>query len=447
MFLLSKSHPRQTNPLCYNPGYLTTRYTQAVQRIVALHNMYQPTNTRSHTVLEQRVKQVGTFLEFLGNPQEKYRIIHVTGTSGKGSVVSLLHTIVRASGAIVGSLVSPHTTTFLERFQLNEGLISEKSFLKGVDELEKAYEAYLEKYPPLAFRAIATALGLHLFAKEKVDWVIVEVGCGGRFDSTNALLHTEAAVITNVDKDHSEELGDTLEDVAFHKAGIIKPHGLAIVGEDRSRLKKIFMDEAIQKEAALFFATKPLHDFESSAFLPHVNQNIRIASLTAQELGFSKETIDKGLKQYRALPCRFETVSKTPHIVLDGAHNPPKIQSTVDHIKRLSKKPVVLFGTGSGKDSSFMLRKLYPHAQLIHTTRTHMDHKKVANPSTLLKMVPASKRGKAYLDSHHALEEVLKTLSKDDILVITGSLYLAGELRTYWYSETEIIKQATSFPI
>lgn len=409
--------------------------------------MYQPTNTRSPAILGQRVKQVTTLLEFLGNPQEKFRIIHVTGTSGKGTVVSMLHRIAQTSGARVGSLVSPHTTTFLERFLLNDGLVSEKSIITGIEEVEAAYEQYLEKHPPISFLSLCTALGLHLFAKEKVEWVILEVGAGGRYDSTNAVLKTEAAVITNVDKDHTELLGETLEEIAHEKSGIIKPHGLAIVGEERARLKKIFMDEAIEKEAALFFAHKMLPQFESPENPAHLNHNIRVAATTALELGFTAEAVKEGIAMFKRLPCRFETISTKPHIILDGAHNPAKIQATIDHLKTLGKKPIIIFGTGAGKDASLMLRKLYPHASIIHTTRARMDHKKVTNPSALLKMIPASKRGRAFLDPHTALIEVQKSLTPNDVLLITGSLYLTGELRTHWYAEADIIKQATSYPI
>lgn len=409
--------------------------------------MYQPTNTRSPSILTQRVNHVATFLEYLGNPEKKLKIIHVTGTSGKGSVVTLLHHIIHASGHDVGSIISPHTTTFLERFSLNEGLVSARSLIEGIEVVEDAYELYLQKHSPLSFFALSAALGLYMFAQKSVPWVVLEVGIGGRFDSTNAIAHTEASIITNVDKDHTDIMGHTLEEIAFQKAGIIKPHGLAIVGEERPRLKKIFTDEAIAQEAALFFANKSLPEFESDHNLPHVNRNIRIAALVAQELGFSSECIARGIATYRALPCRFETISTNPTIILDGAHNPAKIQTTIDQMKQLDGKPIILFGTGSGKDASLMLRKLYPYASKIHTTRTQMDFKKAASPATLIKMVPAGRRGKGFLNPHEALQEIQKTLKKSDILLVTGSLYLAGELREHWYPEAKIIKQSTSFPI
>jgi dihydrofolate synthase/folylpolyglutamate synthase len=420
-------------------------YQEAVRNLISLANVYNPTKTTSKKVLERRVKNVRSLLDLLYKPDEKFKIIHVTGTSGKGTVVNLLKNALTENGFNTGALISPHTTTYLERFQQNNGLIEANELIRAINEVEVAYEKYLSKNDPLSFFDLTFVVGMQIFANLKLDYAVVEVGCGGRHDATNAINNPEVSIITNVDKDHMDILGNTLELIAFEKAGIIKKDGLVIVGESRPKLKKIFCDEAIDKHAALFFVTQGKGQLNPYWNTPEMSHNLAIANLALQELGFDF-SCDSSLNNFSNLPCRFETVSKKPLIILDGAHNPAKMQSTANQLRELNHPMIALFGCGTSKDQQAMIKKLSPRVSKIYTTRHSVTAHKAQNPFTLLKQIPQAKRGKAFLHSHDAIREVVELIPKDHGLIVTGSLYLSGEIREKWYSETNIVSQSTSFP-
>lgn len=428
-------------------GDMSNDYQKQIERLFSLGNLYQPTNTRNTDVLEHRLQNIRAFLAFLGNPQKNFKIVQIAGTSGKGSVAMLLHHILRAEGKNVATTISPFTTTFLERFQYNEGLLPVKKLIAALEILEEKYAEFLEDHPPLSNQDLYFATAMIAFSQVKPDWVILEAFVGGRYDSTNALEENAASIITFVDKDHQETLGETLEEIAQAKAGIIKNHGLAIVGETRPRLRSIFTDEAIAKEAALFFAQRAKPEFEALFPVEYEQLNARLAVMAAEELDIADEVILKGLKNYRRLPCRFETISKKPLVILDGAHNPAKMEATANHLKKLGLKPVVIFGTVAGKEVMNILKKLLPQAEIIHTTRATIPMRKVSNPHTLMKMIPKAKRGKAFIDPQAALEYALENLGPKDCLLVTGSLFLAGELRAHWVPEELILKKQSSYPV
>jgi len=261
---------------------LAERYRKATLDFISLHNIYQPTATKSKRVLCARLKNTRIFFHVLGNPDKDLRIIHVAGTSGKGSVVQLLHRILQANGENVASYISPHTTTYLERFLFNNALIDTELLLECIEEVTCIYAKFLEKNAPLSFMDISTGLGLYTFKKAGARWCVLETGCGGRYDGTNAISGAEIDIITNISKDHTEVLGDTLEDIALAKAGIMKKNGTAIVGERRPRLKKIFCEEAVKKEAALFFITNEVHHRNPTLAGQHQGQNTAIALAAAK---------------------------------------------------------------------------------------------------------------------------------------------------------------------
>lgn len=414
-------------------------YQEATEDFIALCNISQPTATRSAEVLQSRVRNMRSFLDFIGSPDKEMKLIHVTGTSGKGTVVSLLHHTLHKEGFNVSSIISPHTTTYLERFLLNDGLTKPQDLIKGIEFIKSSYTEFLKTNPPLSFFGLTLALGLHTAKEVGSLYTIVEASMGGRFDASNAIENPELAIITNVDKDHSKYLGTTLEEIAYHKAGIMKQRATVIVGEERTKLRKVFCDEAMEHDNPLFFVkSKPGEKINA-----RLNHNKLLVIKACEELGISSEKAIENFKTYKPLPCRFEYISKDPVIILDGSHNPAKISATLDlyNIKE-NKKPIVLFGCGAGKDAQTMINLIAKTAHQIHFTRSPKLHHKCLNPFLLQKMSPQKKRGEAFLDPFKALETLEKNLKRP--LLIIGSFYLTGELRKKWVSEEQIIKKASS---
>lgn len=423
-------------------------YHNAIAQLLSLTNLqHRPFGSASKKDLKKSLERTEAFLTALGSPQDKLQFIHVGGTSGKGSVSKYMHEILVAAGKTVGTYTSPHTTTYLERFAINKTLISPVKLTSYIRDVITTYETFLaEGNEPLSFFELSTCLAIYTFEREHVEWCILEVGCGGRFDATNVIPAPAVAIITNIDKDHTELLGNSLSEIAFEKAGIIKKGSTVFCGENRQSLKKIFMDEAIKNNAALFFVGEPKEQFVDFDFGTHQQKNAFLALHSAEEIGIEKDLIKATLKKAIKLPCRFEFISKKPVIILDGAHSPVKCETTADRIKDLFGKAHIIFGSTATKDAKKMLKSLEPVAYSITTTRFSTTFKKASNPFQLKTYVKNAIPSKAFIDAQKALEYVQSIAKKNEPIVITGSLFLAGELREKWISEKDILQRTSSFP-
>lgn len=424
-----------------------TSFQDAYQKLVSLTNLEHKLYTDSLSELKLSKKRMEDFLIQLGSPHKKIEFIHVAGTSGKGSVTNMIHHILDVDGQRVGSYTSPHTTTYLERFKLGRELMSPDILAKYIEAVIEEYQKFLKKGGPMSFFELSTCIAIYAMKKEGVDWCILETGCGGRWDATNVIPCPVVSVITNINKDHTDILGDSLAEIADKKAGIMKKGSIVLCGEMRPSLKKVFTEEAIKEQSALFFVPPPGEAIVDKKLGKSQQHNAALAERAALELGVSKSTIKRAFKTIRNLPCRFETIQTNPTIILDGAHSPAKIDSTVDMIKSLEVPVHIIFGCALNKDSEEMVKTLSKVATSITTTRFHHVFRKAANPATLLSYVPAKKKNKYFLDHLDALAHVKKTSKKGDAIVVTGSLFLAGEMREYWISESKILKQRSSFNI
>ena len=420
-------------------------FKTAYERLLSLGNLRVTQYFDSKAELDASLLRVKSFLKLLKNPQKDLQFIHIAGTSGKGSVTQMLHSILHTSGARVGTHTSPHTTSYLERFHLNGKLTDPVALTKDINKLIKTYETFLKKGGgELSFFELSTCLAFLHFARQKVQWCVLEAGCGGRYDATNVIPTPRVAVITNIGKDHTQLLGDSLASIAKRKAGIIKRRGIVYCGETRPALRDIFMKEAIKHSAALFFVNPPTSELVAPALGTHQQHNAAIARSVATDLGISPDAIDKGLASLTLPPCRFEKVQNNPAIILDGAHSPAKIKAAVRQIQALEKTPHIVFGCTATKDASAMLKLLTPVAASITTTRFETTFRKAANPAELQKLVPTAKRAGAFLDPCDALKNAKKLAKRSGLVVVTGSLYLSGELRSNWMSEREILKRRSS---
>lgn len=419
------------------------KYHALYNQFISLTNLHTVAYTSSEKTLRDSLRRVKAFLAFLGKPEEHMKFIHVTGTSGKGSVTHMLHTILHASHKTVASYTSPHTTTYLERFSYQDGLVPTETLNASMEFVMHAYGDFLKQESPLSFFELSFCLAMHTFASLEVEWCVLEVGCGGRFDATNVIPTPEIAIITNVNKDHVEILGNTLPEIAYEKAGIIKKHSIVFCGELRPKLKSVFKKEAVEQDAALFFIPPPKDPILPEALGNKQQHNAALVYAAAQELQIEHDVIQQALQHIQPLPCRFETMQNNPRVILDGAHSEAKLQFTADQIKKLDGDIHIIYGSGVQKDAS-LLNILAPYAKTIHTTRYSTTFRKAANPHVLMNAVPKNKRGQVFMYAPDALQTILPTLKKSDILLITGSLYLSGELREHWVSEKQILKTANN---
>jgi dihydrofolate synthase / folylpolyglutamate synthase len=420
-------------------------FYNSYQRLLSLTNLQTKQYTDSKTELHASLDRVRDFLKLLGSPEKKLKFVHVGGTSGKGSVLNYLHEIFLNDGKSVATYTSPHTSSFLERFRVNDLLIDPNLLAECMDDIYTRYELFLKKgNNPLSFFELSTCLAMYAFKKAGVDWCLLEVGCGGRFDATNIITTPKVAVITNINKDHTEILGSSLHEIAFEKAGIIKKDGTVYCGENRAKLKKVFMKEAAQKDATLFFVQPPDKQLVHLDRGTHQQHNAALAKCASLEVGIKESVINSALAHSKPLPCRFELIQSNPTIVLDGAHSPAKIEATVHRIKDLFGSAHVIYGSVATKDNKRMIDALVPISKSITTTRFQTPFRKTSNPAPLETMVPASKRGGSFLDYNDALAHVKKIAKKNEAIVVTGSLYLAGEMRKLWISEDDIVKNRSS---
>lgn len=412
-------------------------YYAAVQRLESLVNLETPWRTSEKT-LRDSLTQTKHLLRRLGHPERNLRFIHVTGTSGKGSVTNLIHDILLADGRKVASYSSPHTTTLLERYRVGNMLLDPAVLAQAISIVLAAYEVHIREHRHvMSYFELTTCVAFVAFTLAKVEWCVLEVGLGGRWDSTNVIPQKDVAVITNIDLDHTDILGNTREEIAQEKVGIITGRCAVISGEARPNIRTIITAAAAAKKSSVRFIDAPNRD--------HRLHNALIATAAAQAVGVPMEAIETALVKNIDLPCRFEVIQVSPLVIVDGAHNDAKMQSTARLLEgTFHGKVHVIFGCKKSKDAKAMLRALVKRADVIHTTRYSQGYGAPENPDTLLRLVPAVKRGQSFLFPKDALANVLATAKKGDTILITGSLYLAGELRTNWIDEASIIKKRSS---
>ena len=430
------------------------------------------------------------FLNLIGNPERKIpHYIHVTGTSGKGSVTAFLHSILQASGKNVGSTYSPHPTTITERWKVGNHYMTKKEFAEIVAYLKPKLDEYVAKtpYDMLSFFEVTEAIGLLFFIRKKVRWAVMEVACGGRTDSSNIIPWKDAAIITNIGVDHIGVLGNNKAEIAYEKAGIIKRNCAVFTGEKNKQMLKIIQKECKKNKTKLYLLSPitylrdkryEIRDSSSTKFnyqnknysLPclgrHQIKNAILCIEVAQHLGISNQAIKKGLSRVQQ-PLRMEIVSKKPLIILDGAHNPDKMRTTVETIGEVCKfaslqvdkylnnnalahlhtcAPVhLIVGFSADKNISKMIKQLASlKPKTIAVTRnTTNPFRKVADPQSISrqfkKLLPNSKI-QIFLDPETALAWSKKYLHGEapkaktgtktgDVLLVTGSIFISGELR------------------
>ncbi|MBU2575981.1 hypothetical protein KKF64_02750 [Patescibacteria group bacterium] len=401
---------------------------------------------------EQYLKRTQELIKRLHNPVRGFRFIHISGTSGKGSTVAYLHNILYKAGFKVGSFTSPYCTTSIEKIKVDDKLIDPLVFAQLVDEVkpiindmsaqcgsslggEKNY-----KYGRPSYFEIFFALSILYFKKMKCDYVILEVGCGGRYDAGN-IIKKSISACTNIGLDHTHLLGKTLPKIAKEKAGIIKLNTHFFTTEKRPHILKIFKQICKSKKTSY-------HHIKSDNKFQLANK--ALAKAIAKHIGIKNNIISSAIKSTQLLPCRFEIMQKNPLIILDGAHNPDKMKSVVHNLKNLTyDKLYTIFAASNTKDARKMISIILPYSDKIVFTEFKTADRTSYAPETLSKFQPEAdqpladakklKKKSIQHDSLKALKQTIKKLRTNDALLITGSLYLTGKLRKYWIKEKFIL--------
>lgn len=392
----------------------------------------------------------------LGNPQEKYKVIHVAGTNGKGSVCAMLSQILITEGYKTAEYTSPHLDRYNERFMINGCPISDDDFAQYMG-IIKRYADEMEQGVgrPTVFEHL-TALGFLYFADSQVDYAVIEVGLGGRFDATNAVQHPILSVIASISFDHTEFLGTTLEEIAFEKGGIIKKDCPVVLYRQSACVYNVIQKLCNEKNALLYYAEDEKIEVLSQTisgtvlsvqnsylayenlFLPLIGeyqiQNCALALLAVHALRQSGTVISQGSVREGIRSTkwngRMEVCRKNPLIVIDGAHNPDGIRMLAKSVQKYfsGRRIVLLMGVLSDKEYEKMAEEIIPLAETVVITRPESER---ALSAERFKMVALK-----YCDNVYSLEKIdeayqfaLGMTGAEDVLLCSGSLYLVGRLR------------------
>lgn len=388
-------------------------------------------------------------LERLGNPQDRLSIIHVAGTNGKGSVAATATAVLRELKLRAGLYTSPHLVRFNERMVVGAEEISDERVVELFREARRVVD---DSEPPTYFEMV-TAMALKYFADERVDWAVMETGMGGRLDATN-VVRPELCVITNIGLEHREYLGANLAAIAREKAGIIKagvpvisgvkkPGPLAVIKtrcqELNAPLHKLGVDfRAVPRRGGTLDYFGSGIDFRGLSLKlkgrhQRINAGIALAVLENLWLrGFislNENAVRRGLMSV-AWPGRLELVRESPRMVLDGAHNPDAIGAMKKALAAEfpHKRLITVLGVMSDKDAQGIVKRLIPDSHSLILTRTAFD--RAMNPDALMNTVKSlNGEAEVVVDIGEALKRAESLAGPDDLILVTGSLYLIGEVK------------------
>ena len=370
----------------------------------------------------------------VGNPHLHLKAIHVAGTNGKGSTSHLIAAALQAAGYKVGLFTSPHLVSLTERIRINGQPIPEDEVAAFVTQ----HKAFLDELQPSFFETM-TALGFAYFVQEQVDIAVVEVGLGGRLDSTNVLTPI-LSVITNIGLDHTEFLGNTLTKIAKEKAGIIKPHVPAVIGESHPQTMNVFLAKAQECGSEIYFADQceylrrtrlqvaPECELKG-IYQEHNLQTAFVALRAISNLGFkiSNLNIAEGFAHVcsmTGLRGRWETLCEKPLILCDTGHNSHGLQYVARQLKELTNPQVwIVFGMVNDKDTDIVMR-LMPQGERYHYIFTRPNTQRARSAQEMLDLW--GKEGIAIEDPEAALTYAQTHATEEDAIFIGGSNYLVG---------------------
>jgi dihydrofolate synthase/folylpolyglutamate synthase len=393
------------------------------------------------------LENIEWILDIIGNPHRSLRAVHIGGTNGKGSTASMISRVLEEAGHKVGKYTSPHLLSFTERIVVNEEEIEEKEVAALTEHIRQRIED-ADRNRFFTFFDFTTALAFEYFFRNKVDIAVIEVGLGGRLDSTN-VLEPLVSVITNIDYDHTDYLGDSIEKIALEKAGIIKKRVPVISGvqgvagdiidrvgrESVCPVYGLGRDFSFEKVGDQHMSYRGLEKRLDDVFVglrgDHQLNNGALALCTAEclsSVGFplDEEAMMAGLSEIK-WNGRLEMIREKPAILLDGAHNPHGARALAKYLRGhfTEKRKILVFGVMKDKDYESILKEILPLVDVVILTRPGIE--RALFPEQLERyaegaIVKENLKG--------ALEEAKRIARDEDLILVTGSLYTIGEVKS-----------------
>jgi dihydrofolate synthase/folylpolyglutamate synthase len=397
--------------------------------------------------------RIRTLMEYMGNPEKKLKFVHVGGTNGKGSTASFISNILIEAGYKVGVYTSPYIHRFSERIRINNLEIPEEDIARITDSIEPKIMKMLENgSDPVTEFEIVTAMAFQYFCEKGCDIVVLEVGLGGRMDSTNIIDKTEVSVITTIDFDHMDMLGETLPQIAYEKAGIIKKNGTVVLYPQEYLIEKLFDVVCEERRAELHkvdFSNLLSHsyglaaqefDFESYKSLKisllgdHQIKNAAVAikavgALIDKGYKINESDIREGLQNTR-WAGRLEILNEKPLFLVDGAHNIEGAENLSRNLKRLfpGKKITFIAGVLADKDYKSMLKQVIPIAEKFITVTP--GNPRALNAQDLAACIESSNvKVSSSVEIEEAVHAAIGSASAGDVICAFGSLYYIGQVR------------------
>ena len=397
-------------------------YKRSVEYLFQRLPMYQRSGIAAYK------KDIGNIIKackILNNPQKKIKTIHIAGTNGKGSTAHMLASILQEAGYKTGLYTSPHLKDFRERIKINGEIIDKKYIISFIKKNQLEFEKI-----NMSFFEFTVAMAFNYFTESKVDIAIIETGLGGRLDSTN-IINPELSIITNIGLDHTNLLGNTIEKIAFEKAGIIKKNTPIIIGRKQDKTKEIFKSIAKEKNAKLYYNDNP-KNITTDVKGDYQNENIGTAIKAIEVLNWniSNEQINKGINNIlknTGLEGRWQKLSENPLTICDVGHNEDGIKNILRQIEKTKfNKLHFIFGSVNDKVLTNVF-KLLPKKAKYYFCAAKIDR---ALQTNILKQRAEEFNlyGDEFSSVNQAYINAKENASKDDLIFIGGSTFIVAEV-------------------
>jgi dihydrofolate synthase/folylpolyglutamate synthase len=435
-------------------------YSQAEEYLNSFIN-YEQIPGVSYAQPGYSLGHVEELLNRMGNPQLAAKTFHIAGTKGKGSVAAMIAQVLSGSGYKTGLYTSPHLLNLRERIRVDGTLISEAEFAGAMAQVKPFIESMKQDatFRQLTYFEVLTALAFAYFKKKQVDFQVLEVGLGGRFDATNVIPNPVVCIITSISLDHTQILGNSLEEIAREKAGIIKPGCWAVISPQPEEAASVITNTCHEKEAKVVQVGKDITWHKIGGDLSHQSMVIKgrtnnyqvsipligdfqlenattavavLEILASEGFYISAADIAQGLAQVK-WPGRFQILQRQPTVLVDGAHNIASMKRLGNNIKAYfpKKRILLVFGTSCDKDIPGIINELVPLSPQVIVTQA--SHSRAASLPTLV--AEFCKRGIEPETKQTVAEAISRALSlaeKADVICVTGSLFVVSEALSYF---------------
>ncbi len=399
-------------------------YQQTLDWMFAQLPMYQ---REGKTAFKKDLTNTLALSKELDFPERKFKSIHVGGTNGKGSTSHMLASVLQEANYKVGLYTSPHLKNFTERIRINGDEIPKRK----VSSFIKKHKIFLETQK-LSFFEMTVGMAFDYFAKEKVDIAVIEVGLGGRLDSTN-IITPELSIITNIGLDHTQFLGETLPEIAFEKAGIIKKNIPVVIGERQKEVETVFLEKAVQTKSKIIFASDLNNGFKTDLLGDYQKNNSKTATVAINCLnGFvvSNENIQQGLLNVvknTNLKGRWQVLKNSPKVICDTAHNKEGLSIVLQQLKKEKYKNLhIVLGVVSDKKLEDVL-PLFPKEAAYYFCKPNIP-RGLSESELQEKAYRFNLLGEKYLSVKKAYKNALLQANQEDIIYVGGSTFVVAEI-------------------